>query len=395
LLNDQQLKIVKTNEVFSNKWDILKMAVTVNDIITIMESIAPSILAESWDSVGLQVGDGCWNVDRIRIALDPLPDVMEQACHDNIDLVITHHPLIFHPLKSLNVSTPVGKIIQMALENKTAVFSAHTNLDSAKGGINDFLSEKLRLQHTKVLQETKKDDKYKLVIFVPKQHQREVLTSLFASGAGQIGNYDCCSFRSSGTGTFIPRKGAKPFWGKLEELNEVDETRIETIVTQKDLPKILESVKMSHPYEMPAYDIYPLMTLESGGLGRVGDLESPMTLKDFAWYVKNVLNLSHLRVSGDSELKVEKVAVCSGSGSGLMKSFLASKAQCYVSGDLHYHDARDVQVFNRGLLDIGHFASEHIMVQMLVQKLRMVMEEKNLRVVVDACILEKDPFMII
>jgi dinuclear metal center YbgI/SA1388 family protein len=374
---------------------MVKMPVTVNDIMAIMEMIAPSNLAESWDSVGLQVGDGCWNADRIRIALDPLYEVMEQACRDNINLVITHHPLIFRPLKSLNVSTPVGKIIQMALENKIAVFSAHTNLDSAKGGINDFLSEKLGLQNTKVLQESKKDDRCKLVIFVPKQYQREVLTSLFASGAGQIGNYDCCSFKSAGTGTFMPRKGAKPFLGKLDELNEVDETRIETIVTRKDLPKILESVKKSHPYETPAYDIYPLVTPESMGLGRVGDLETPMALKDFARYVKNALSLPYLKIAGDSKLKVERVAVCSGSGSGLMKSFLASKAQCYVSGDLHYHDARDAQAYSRGLLDIGHFASEHIMVQMLVQRLRMVMEEKNLGVLVDACGLEKDPFRII
>ncbi len=371
------------------------MPVTVNDIIAIMENIAPSSLAESWDSVGLQVGDGCWNVDRIRIALDPLPEVMEQACHDNINLLVTHHPLLFRPLKSLNVSTPVGKIIQMALENKTAVFSAHTNLDSAKGGINDFLSEKLGLQNTRVLQESKKDDTCKLVIFVPKQHQREVLTSLFASGAGQIGNYDCCSFRGTGTGTFRPRKGAKPFLGKIHELNEVDETRIETIVTQKDLPKILEDVIKSHPYETPAYDVYPLITPEFAGFGRVGDLDTPMALIDFARYVKKALNLPSLKMAGDSELRVEKVAVCSGSGSGLMKSFLASKAQCYVSGDLHYHDARDAQAYKRGLLDIGHFASEHIMVQMLVQRLRVAMEEKKLGVSVDACGLEKDPFRII
>jgi dinuclear metal center YbgI/SA1388 family protein len=393
-LNGQRPKNVKTNKVFPEKI-MVKMPVTVNDIIAIMELIAPSNLAESWDSVGLQVGDGCWNVDRIRIALDPLPEVMEQACHDDIDLLITHHPLLFRPLKNLNVSTPVGKIIRMALENKIAVFSAHTNLDSAKGGINDFLSEKLGLQNTKGLQESKKDDQCKLVIFVPKQHQREVLTSLFALGAGQIGNYDCCSFRSTGTGTFMPRKGAKPFLGKLDEFNEVDETRIETLVAQKDLPQILESMKKSHPYETPAYDIYPLVTPESMGLGRVGDLETPMALKDFARYVQNVLSLPYLKIAGDPELRVEKVAVCSGSGSGLMKLFFASKAQCYVSGDLHYHDARDTQAYSRGLLDIGHFASEHIMVQMLVQRLRMVMEEKNLDVSVDACGLEKDPFRII
>jgi dinuclear metal center YbgI/SA1388 family protein len=380
---------------FFQKAELSEMPVTVNDIIAIMEYIAPSSLAESWDNVGLQVGDGCWNVERVRIALDPLPDVIEQACYDNIDLVITHHPLLFRPLKSLNVSTSIGKIIQMALKNKTAVFSAHTNLDSANGGINDFLAEKLGMQNTKVLQEVKKDDKCKFVIFVPKQHQREVLTSLFASGAGQIDSYDCCSFRSAGTGTFVPSKGAKPFVGKLGELNEVEESRIEIIVTQKDLPKVIDNIKRSHPYEMPAYDVYPLITPESKGLGRVGDLENPMVLKDFARYVKNILKLSFLKVSGNPELKIEKVAVCSGSGSGLMKSFFASKAQCYVSGDLHYHDARDTQVFNRGMLDIGHFASEHIMVQMLVQKLLMAIKEKNLDVVVDACDLEKDPFMII
>jgi dinuclear metal center YbgI/SA1388 family protein len=372
-----------------------EMPVKVNDIIEIMEYIAPSGLAESWDNVGLQVGDGSWNVERIRVALDPLPEVIEQACNDNIDLVITHHPLIFRPMKNLDVSTTIGKIIHMALENKTALFSAHTNLDSARGGINDYLAEKLELHNTRVLQKKIEDGKCKLVIFVPEQHQREVLTSLFALGAGQIGNYDCCSFRSMGRGTFMPQKDAKPFSGRSGKLNEVEEIRIETIVTQKDLPKILENVKKIHPYEVPAFDVYPLITTESTGLGRVGDLQNPMVLKDFAAFVKKALNLSFIKASGDSELKVETVAVCSGSGSGLMKSFLASSAQCYVSGDLHYHDSRDAQALDRGLLDIGHFASEHIMVQMLVQRLQMVLEEKNFAVLVDACDLEKDPFMII
>ena len=371
------------------------MPVTVNDIIAIMEHVAPSSLAESWDSVGLQVGDGRWHVERIRIALDPLHDVIEQACRDNIDLVVTHHPLIFRPLKSLNVSTPTGKIIHMALENKTALFSAHTNLDSVKGGINDFLAEKLGLRNTEVLQGIKQDDRCKLVFFVPEQYRREVLTSLFSSGAGKIGNYDCCSFRNMGTGTFMPKKGAKPFLGELEVLNEVVEARIETIVMQRDLPKILESLHKSHPYETPAYDVYPLITPESEGLGRVGYLERPMLLKDFACYVKKALNLHYLKAAGDFELSVEKIAVCSGSGSGLMKAFMASNAQCYVSGDLHYHDARDAQIFNRGILDIGHFASEHIMVQMLAQRLQAVMEEKRLEVSVDACVLETDPFRII
>jgi dinuclear metal center YbgI/SA1388 family protein len=366
----------------------------VKDIITIMESIAPSSLAESWDNVGLQVGDDAWPVKRIRVALDPLPEVIKQACQDNIDLLITHHPLIFRPLKILDASSSVGKIIRTALSNQIAVFSAHTNLDSAQGGINDYLSEKLGLYHTRVLQEIKIKDRYKLVIFVPKQHEREVLTSLFASGAGKIGAYDCCSFRNPGKGTFMPGKEANPFLGKPEKLNETDEIRIETVISSENISKIIENLHKSHPYETPAYDIYPLKSTESHGLGRIGDLKSPLSLKDFALHVKSILGLFYLKVSGDPDLLVEKVAVCSGSGSGLMKIFFNSKAQCYVSGDLHYHDARDAQILNRGLLDIGHFASEHIVVQMLVKKLQKVMEEQHLDVLVDACEMEKEPFRI-
>ena len=367
----------------------------VKDIIDIMESVAPDDLAEAWDNVGLQVGDLSRPVQRIRIALDPLPEVVEQACRDHIDLLITHHPLIFRPLKFLDLSSPVGKIVQMAVTNHLAIYSAHTNLDSAKGGINDYLSEMLCLHHTKALQEVEIKDKYKFVVFVPKQHEREVLASLFASGAGKIDAYDCCSFRSLGKGTFLPDKAAKPFIGKLEQLNETDEIRIETIVSRKNLSGVIESVTNCHPYETPAYDIYPLTSADTIGLGRVGELEKPIVLGDFAQHVKDIMGLFYLKVSGDPDLLVKRVAVCSGSGSGLMKRFLQSNAQCYISGDLHYHDARDAQALNRGILDIGHFASEHIMVPMLAKKLQNIMDHQHPDIFIDACNMETDPFRFI
>lgn len=369
-----------------------RRSVTVKDIVNIMETIAPSDLAESWDNVGLQVGDDTWPAARVRVALDPLPKVVEQACRNNIDLLITHHPLLFRPLKTLNTATPLGKIIQMALVNQTAIFSAHTNLDSAVGGINDHLAEKLGLRNTTVLERIKVNDRCKLVVYVPKQYEREVSTSLFASGAGKIGAYECCSFRIPGKGTFMPGKEAKPFWGKPGKLNETDEIRLETVVSRKNLSRIIECIKMSHPYETPVYDVYPLVSAESAGLGRIGDLESPLRLKDFALSVKNALGLYTLKVAGDPDLLVEKVAVCSGSGSGLMKTFFNSTAQCYVSGDLHYHDARNAEILKRGLLDIGHFPSEHIVVRMLAEKLKNVMQEKNLDVTVDGTEMENDPF---
>ncbi len=369
-----------------------RRSVTVKDITNIMETIAPSNLAETWDNVGLQVGDDSWPVARVRVALDPLPNVVEQACQNNIDLLITHHPLLFSPLKTLNAATPTGKIIQTALANQTAIFSAHTNLDSADGGINDHLAEKLGLRNTQVLERVKVNDKCKLVVYVPKQYEREVSTSLFASGAGKIGAYECCSFRSPGKGTFMPGTEAKPFWGTPGKLNETDEIRLETVVSRKNLSQIIECIKMSHPYETPVYDVYPLVSTESAGLGRIGDLESPLHLKDFALSVKNVLGLYSLKVAGDPDLLIERVALCSGSGSGLMKTFFNSTAQCYVSGDLHYHDARNAEILERGLLDIGHFPSEHIVVRMLVEKLQKVMQEKNLDVRVDGAEMENDPF---
>ncbi len=366
--------------------------VKVRDIIAVMESLAPSELAESWDNPGLQVGDADWKVKKIRVALDPLPEVVKQACRDKIDLLITHHPLIFRPLKSVDISSSVGQIIHLALESRLAVFSAHTNLDSAQGGLNDYLSEILGLYRTRVLQKTAIKGRYKLVVFVPEKFEREVLTSLFSSGAGKIEAYSCCSFRSQGKGTFMPGKGSEPFLGKIGQVNEVDESRIEMIVSQKDLPATIEQLNKVHPYETPAYDIYPLEPIRSAGLGRVGDLETPLCLKDFAAHVKKVLRLSSLKISGDPDLIVRQVAVCSGSGAGLMQVFLNSGAQCYVSGDLHYHNARDVQIRKRALVDIGHFASEHIVVPMLVDKIRKAADKKQMEIRIDGCETEKDPF---
>jgi dinuclear metal center YbgI/SA1388 family protein len=373
------------------------MKTTIADIIEVMELYAPSRLAEEWDNVGLQIGDKTWPVQTIRIALDPTPDVVKDACRNGVDLLITHHPLIFRSIKSINFSKPLGSIIQMASQHRMAIFSAHTNLDNAMDGLNDVLARRLGLRNLKVLGRTKKDEMFKLVVYVPVAHEQDVITSLFETKAGDIGSYSCCSFRSKGKGTFKPGPFSEPFVGKIGEISHTDEVRIETVVRRNDLTGVIDHVRKTHPYETMAYDVYPLLTSEDTqeGSGRIGKLDKRMDLASFAESIKTKLGLNYIKVAGNPDLIIKTVAICSGSGSSFVNHFLTSGAQVYVSGDLGYHDARTVEAENLGLIDIGHFASEHLIVDVLANRLDEMLSETGIDVKIEAYKLEKEPFMIL
>jgi dinuclear metal center YbgI/SA1388 family protein len=276
------------------------MTATVADIIKVMETMAPLRLAEEWDNVGLQVGQLDWPVRSIWVALDPLYDVVDGACRNGVDLLITHHPLIFNPLRCINFDTPVGSVIQAAAGHKLAIFAAHTNFDSAADGINDLLAFRVGLADLKVL---KRGD---------------------------------------------------------------------------------------HPCEDSATD-----DLQKQGLGRVGELEETIELLPFALSIKEKLGLKYIKVAGKPDLPVRRVAVCSGSGSSLMKDFYSSGAQVFISGDLRYHDAREVEALNLGLIDMGHFASEYLMVEVLAKRLAKILAADGKEIKVEACGLENDPFLVL
>ena len=275
------------------------MTATVADIIEFMGIIAPTRLAEAWDNVGLQVGQKDWPVKKIWIALDPSPDVVSAACQKDIDLLITHHPLIFNPLRSVDFGSAPGKSIQMAACKQMAIFAAHTNLDSAAGGLNDALARIIGISNLSALDKT----------------------------------------------------------GDEDDIN---------------------------PIQPPG---------ETWGLGRIGDLAESQDLRSFALDIKKKLGLTSVKVTGDFLLTIDRAAVCTGSGSSLMKAFLASDAQAFISGDLRYHDAKDAQTAGKGLIDIGHFASEHLIVDVLTQRLTKLLKDKDVGVTVKACTLEKDPFV--
>lgn len=376
------------------------MTTTVADIIKIMETVAPVRLAEEGDNVGLQVGQKDWPVRNIWVALDPLYDVVEAACRQDVDLLITHHPLIFQPLRSIDFNTNVGSVIQMATRSQLAIFAAHTNLDIVADGLNDILASRIGLSNLKVLGKVKTEEVFKFVVYVPGEYEQQVLNSLFETKAGQIGAYTCCSFRNSGKGTFKPGSSSQPLIGKPNEISHADEIRIETVVRKQDLASVIAHVRENHPYETMAYDVYPLSIMEtdfmhSQGLGRVGDLDQTMELLQFTLMVKDKLGIESVKVVGKPDLQVMRVAVCSGSGSSLMSAFISSGAQVYISGDLRYHDAREVEAANLGLIDIGHFASEYIVVETLTERLTKVLTANQMDVKVEACKLEKDPFTVL
>lgn len=368
----------------------------VQDIINLMEGLAPSSLAESWDTVGLQAGRKDWPVRTILVALDPLREVVEVACDQHVDMLITHHPLLFKPLKNLDFNSPTGSILYQSAVNQLAIYCAHTNLDKVSGGLNDILAKRIGLDSVDVLAPGEDAESCKLVLYVPVDYEQQVLNALFQTSAGIIGDYSCCAFRTAGKGSFLPEGLARPSIGKTGEISHLDEIRIETLVRKKDVSAVLSHVRSHHPYQTMAFDVYPLLPVESRqGFGRTGAITGRMNLFQFAQDVKEKLCLPNVKISGNPLMMVQRAAVCSGSGSSLLNVFFASNADVYISGDLRYHDARAAESAGKALLDIGHFASEHLMIEPVCDYLRRQISSASWEIRVEAYQLEKDPFTMI
>ncbi|BCS96859.1 GTP cyclohydrolase 1 type 2 [Desulfoluna limicola] len=376
------------------------MSVTVSEIISIMEELAPSSLAESWDNVGLQVGRRDQAVTRIHIALDPTPEVVAAAAADGAEMLITHHPLIFAPIKTLDLATPLGDILARSVSSPLSIYSAHTNLDSAPEGLNASFSRMIGMDSLTPLVPSSDPETVKLVFFVPEEYRHKVMKALFSGGAGSIGKYSCCSFSSAGRGTYMPDCDAHPFEGSAGKMSCVDEVRVETVVKHSQVDQVLAEVRGVHPYETMEYNIYPMVRTSGGdeasmGMGRVGRFEPPTTLKALAERVKEVFGMPSVKVVGNPDMPVTRAAVCTGSGASLMKAFYKSGADVFISGELKYHDAQTALEMGRGLVDAGHFGTEHFVCTLLTRLLKEKLKEKGLEVAVVASTMEKDPFALV
>lgn len=368
-------------------------SVRLNEILGMLNSLYPPSLAEDWDNVGLQVGDSSASIDKVLICLDAEEAAIARAEECGAQLVISHHPLIHRPLKRLTPVDEVGRALFRAIRNDIAVTSVHTNLDRAADGLNDWLAERLGLESVSPLERSYDGDLVKLVVFVPAGHETLVMDALFAAGAGRIGDYDHCSFRTIGTGSFRPGAGTDPFIGRRGETETVEEHRLETIMPQALVGKVVTKMIKAHPYEEVAYDLIPLRNSRPDvGLGRIGRLPQPLDSDQFVSQIKERLGLTVLRMAGATQGKVSKVAVCGGSGVSLFAEAQQQGADCLVTGDVKYHDAQRARSEGLLLIDAGHFGTEHLMVSALANKLRETAAKRQLPLEIIEMATESDPF---
>jgi len=364
----------------------------VSDIVGITNVLAPYALAEEWDNAGLQVGNPADPAGKIMVALDAGRSAVEAAVAARCQLLLTHHPLIFRPLKKISLADPLGRLIGMAIRNELAIISLHTNYDIAEGGVNDMLAERLGVIRCEPLKVTFREEQVKLTVFVPKGHEESIMDALF-SVSGLIGNYRECSFQTGGIGTFKPLQGAKPFLGEIGKREYAEETRLEVLLRKEDVNAAVKALLAAHPYEEPAYDLYPRVNKgKADGLGRIGELPAALSLVDFAAQVKERLGCEGVRFVGTAGRLVRKIALCGGSGSSLLREARSQGAEVLVTGDIKYHEARDAEELGLALVDAGHYATEVPMVRELAAQLERELTKKGYAAEITAFEGEREPF---
>jgi dinuclear metal center YbgI/SA1388 family protein len=342
---------------------------TVDDIHRLIGSWAPAAVALERDNIGLQCGDPSMAVRGILAALDVTEPVIEEALRKRANLIVSHHPLLFRPLRAVTPATAAGRCVRALARHEIAVYSAHTNLDFSRGGTSYALAEALGLSDGEFLETPYRLQK-KIVTYVPAEHADPVAAAMAEAGAGRIANYDNCSFRTPGTGTFRGNEFSNPATGSRGRIERVPEVRMEMIVPQWNVEGVLRAMAKAHPYEEPAYDVYPLENRSREfGMGVIGFLRQPVSLRTYLGRIKNSLGTGSLRWTGNLRSMVRRVAVCGGSGGDLLEAAVASGADLYVSADLKYHSFHDA-AGRIALVDAGHYETEIPVVRALVLRLR-------------------------
>jgi dinuclear metal center YbgI/SA1388 family protein len=340
-------------------------------IANMIEELAPKKLAESWDNVGLLVGDGASKVSKVLVCLDATEWVIEEAIEQGVDMIVCHHPIIFGSLKRITADTVLGRKLLKLISKEISVYSAHTNYDIAKEGLNDIFAKRLGFKSFELIQSAYTDKLYKIIVYIPKGYEDKIFNALVNAGAGHIGDYSNCSYRTEGIGTFMPLEGTHPFIGQVGKLETVQETKLGTIVPQSLLNKTIKALIKAHPYEEAAYDIMPLENEgNSLGLGRIGELEQETTLAIYADFVKTALGVDKIRVAGDPNKKIKKVAMLNGAGNKFVSAARFAGADVLVTGDMQYHEMVDAVEAGLSIIDAGHFATESIMIPAMADYIR-------------------------
>ena len=338
------------------------MSATLADVIDVLEAAYPPALAESWDSVGLVCGDPVDDVGSVTVAVDATAAVVDEV--PDRGLLLAHHPLLLRGVDTVAANTAKGALLHRMIRSGRALYTAHTNADSASPGVSDALAEVLGLTVEEVLAPAAGGPDYdKWVVFVPVEHADAVRRAMFAAGAGHIGDYSHCSWGVTGTGQFLPRKGASPTIGSVGSVERVTEDRVEMIAPARVRGHVLAALRTAHPYEEPAFDILELASVPSDvGLGRIGILPRPQTLAAFVSRVHDALPGTSwgIRASGEDDAVVSRVAVCGGAGDSLLDIVAGAGVDAYVTADLRHHPADEHRRRSDvALIDVAHWASEY------------------------------------
>ncbi len=341
----------------------------IQDITSFLETVAPLSLQENYDNAGLITGNKDRVCSGIITTLDATEEVVLEAIEKKCNLIVAHHPVIFGGLKKITGKNYVEKTVITAIKNDIAIYAIHTNLDNVIQGVSGKMADMLGLVNTKVLKPSTAVLK-KLITFVPAGQAETVRNALFVAGAGSIGNYSECSFNSSGEGTFKGNGGAQPYVGKTGERHTEPEVKIETVFPAWIENKVVTAMKIAHPYEEVAYDIFALDNAHREyGAGLIGELADPVDEKQFLEDIKKSFDLKVIRHTPLTGGKVKNVALCGGAGSFLIGTALAAGADFYITGDVKYHEFFDANG-QMVIADIGHYESEQYTIDLLFDILR-------------------------
>lgn len=362
----------------------------VREFAQLLESWAPREVAWEKDNPGLQCGDPSAEVHGILISLDATEEVVREAQRKRRNLILTHHPLLFRPVRSVTPETYTGRVLEACLRWRIAVFSAHTNLDFSPGGTSEALAASIGIPQVTPLHRPFHLQR-KIVTFVPEKDVERVAAAMGNAGAGSIGEYDLCSFRTEGTGTFRGSSRATPAVGRTGRLERVPEIRLEMVVPAWRVDPVVRAMRAAHPYEEVAYDVIPLDTAHPAyGAGVVGDLRPAIPLRRFLASISRGLGAKGVRYTTGRGTLLRRVALCGGSGSDLLEEAIRSGADAFVTADVRYHTFQEARG-RIALIDAGHYETEYPVVRTLARRLRAHLRRTGISLPVDAATTSTNP----
>lgn len=339
---------------------------TLATITDFLHRFAPLELAESWDNVGLLLGDTAAEVQKIMTCLTVTPASAAEAVEDGAQLIVTHHPVLYRPTQRITSEAPEGRLLLSLMKAGVAVYSPHTAFDNCAGGINDILCRRLGLQDVQPLRRFDGPRQCKIVVFVPESDLAHVSDALFKAGAGHIGQYSQCSFRLAGTGTFFGSEETNPAIGQKGRREEVAEWRLEVICPESRVAEAVTAMRKAHSYEEPAFDVYPLRPVPSGlGAGRIGSLPQAVILEDLASTAKTALNSKQVQVVGEPGRSIRRVAVVCGSGGEFVEDCVRAGADVFLTGEMRFHNELAAEAHGLAVVLAGHYATERLGIEEL------------------------------